>query len=55
MREALGGMEELSLVVACAHLGYALQIVREDAPAAEALTPVAPVIPFPRARRACGG
>ena len=55
MREVLGGMEELSLAVACAHLDYALQIVPTDAPAAGALPPAAPVIPFPRARRACAG
>jgi hypothetical protein len=55
MREVLGGMEELSLAVACAHLDYALQIVREDVPVAGALPPAAPVIPFRRVRRACAG
>ena len=56
MRDVLGGMEELSLAVACAHLDYALEIVREDTPPDAALCggQAAAVIPFPRRRAAVG-
>jgi hypothetical protein len=50
MREALGGMEELSLAVAYAHLDFSLPQVADAAPAHTAA-----VIPFPRLRRAAAG
>lgn len=53
MREVLGGMYELSLEVAYAHLDFALEILPEE-PVAATEAPTAEIIPFPRLRRAVG-
>jgi hypothetical protein len=54
MREVLGGLYELSLDVAYAHLDYTVEILLEH-PQQDAVPPSAEIIPFPRRRRGAGG
>jgi len=53
MREVLGGLYELSLDVAYAHLDYTVEILLEH-PQEDDVAPSAEIIPFPRLRRVGG-